>query len=120
MRTSAGFRLDGVQPDGCAWTREAEIVVNCLWEGRLALDHQLGVIPRRKWVYRLKYRLLGELSRNLIGLPSFTMVLGSVWRYRRLSVSTGLHVLVSRLHEGVVHHPHASASLGKRLQWRGR
>ncbi len=24
------------------------------------------------------------------------------------------------LHEGVVHHPHASASLGKRLQWRGR
>jgi hypothetical protein len=76
VRTSAGFRVEGVQADGSGWTREAGIVVNCLWEGRLALDHQMGLIPRRKWVYRLKYRLLGELSRNLVGLPSFTMVLG--------------------------------------------
>jgi len=76
MRTSAGFRVEGVHVDGFAWTREAHIVVNCLWEGRLALDHQMGVIPRRKWVYRLKYRLLGELSSNLAGLPSLTMVLG--------------------------------------------
>jgi hypothetical protein len=76
VRTPAGFRVDGMRTDGSAWTREAGIVVNCLWEGRLALDHQMGVIPRRNWVYRLKYRLLGELSRSLVGLPSLTMVLG--------------------------------------------
>jgi hypothetical protein len=76
VRTSAGFRVSGVRSDGSAWTREAGLVVNCLWEGRLELDRQMGVIPQRNWVYRLKYRLLGELSRNLVGLPSFTMVLG--------------------------------------------
>jgi len=76
VRTPFGFRVHGVQPDSCSWTREAGMVVNCLWEGRLELDHQLGVIPQRKWVYRLKYRMLGELSRNLAGLPSLTMVLG--------------------------------------------
>jgi hypothetical protein len=76
VRTSAGFRVRGVQADGEPWTREAEIVVNCLWDGRLELDQQVGLLPRHKWVYRLKYRLLGELSRSLSGLPSFTMVLG--------------------------------------------
>jgi hypothetical protein len=76
MRTSSGFRIQGVRADGSAWTCEAGMVVNCLWEGRLELDEQMGVLPKRKWVYRLRYRLLGQLSPELAGLPSFTIVLG--------------------------------------------
>lgn len=77
MRTPHGFRVEGARADGSGWTRKAGIVVNCLWEGRLRLDRQMGVIPQRRWVYRLKYRVLGELPVNLARLPSLTMVLGS-------------------------------------------
>jgi glycine/D-amino acid oxidase-like deaminating enzyme len=76
VRTSNGFRVTGTHTDGSEWTREAGIVVNCLWEGRLELDQQMGVLPQRKWVYRLKYRLLGELPQSLVHVPSLTMVLG--------------------------------------------
>jgi hypothetical protein len=77
VRTPLGFRVEGVDIDGSVWTREVGAVVNCLWEGRLALDQQMGVVPPRRWVYRLKYRLLGELPYNLGHWPSFTVVLGS-------------------------------------------
>jgi hypothetical protein len=75
-RTAAGFRLDGMRVDGGIWHREADLVVNCLWEGRLAIDRQLGLVPARPWVYRLKYRLLGRLPARLGALPSLTLVLG--------------------------------------------
>jgi len=58
------------------WRRDADLVVNCTWDGRLALDRELGIVPRRKWVYRLKYRLLGELPAALADLPSLSIVLG--------------------------------------------
>ena len=75
-RASAGFRVEGEAADGSPWKREADAVVNCLWEGRLKLDQQMGLMPRRDWVYRLKYRLLGHLPQTLAGLPSLTLVLG--------------------------------------------
>jgi hypothetical protein len=75
-RTTSGFRVGGAGPEGTSWTREADIVVNCLWEGRLKLDEQMGLLPRRPWVYRLKLRLFGELPKHLASLPSLTMVLG--------------------------------------------
>jgi glycine/D-amino acid oxidase-like deaminating enzyme len=76
-RTAAGFRVGGVNCGGEAWGCEAGIVVNCLWEGRLALDEKMGLVPDRKWVYRLKYRLLGDLPKRLASAPSLTCVLGS-------------------------------------------
>lgn len=75
-RSAGGFRIEGATVDGRAWKQDASIVVNCLWEGRLAIDRQLGLLPNRSWVHRLKYRLLGELPRRLSGLPSLTFVLG--------------------------------------------
>lgn len=75
-RTSDGFRVEGVNSERSKWDRSAEIVVNCLWEGRLKIDQLLGITPARKWVYRLKHRLLGELPRSLSALPSLTLVLG--------------------------------------------
>jgi hypothetical protein len=75
-RTPHGFRVEGSRADGRTWDRYADIVVNCLWDGRLKLDEHMGISPQRKWVYRLKYRLLGTLPRTLASLPSMTIVLG--------------------------------------------
>jgi glycine/D-amino acid oxidase-like deaminating enzyme len=75
-RTAHGFRVEGSRADGMTWDRHADIVVNCLWDGRLKLDEHMGIRPERKWVYRLKYRLLGTLPREFEGMPSLTVVLG--------------------------------------------
>jgi glycine/D-amino acid oxidase-like deaminating enzyme len=76
VRTPGGFRVSGVTVDGEAWQREAGVVLNCLWDGRLKLDRELGLVPTRRWVYRLKYRLLGSLPPALHNLPSLSVVLG--------------------------------------------
>lgn len=75
-RTSAGFRVEAADAEGKTVHLEADAVVNCLWEGRLAVDRHLGLVPKRPWVYRLKYRLLGHLTPKLRDLPSLTLVLG--------------------------------------------
>jgi hypothetical protein len=76
-RAGSTFAVAGRTVDGIPWTRSADIVVNCLWTGRLAIDEQLGLRPRRAWVYRLKYRVLADLPAGMAGaLPSMTIVLG--------------------------------------------
>jgi len=76
VRHGAGFDVRGVTADGTSWTIHTDIVVNCLWEGRLAIDRQLGLLPSRPWVHRLKARMLGRLPPELHELPSLTMMCG--------------------------------------------
>lgn len=73
---SQGFSIAGITVDGAQWQHQVDMVVNCLWEGRLKIDQQLGILPKRSWVYRLKYRVLVELPEALSSLPSLTFVLG--------------------------------------------
>ena len=75
-RTGEGFAVEGVGRESTAWTLESDAVVNCLWEGRLKIDKEMGIEPNRPWVYRLKFRVLGELPQHLEGLPSLSLVLG--------------------------------------------
>jgi glycine/D-amino acid oxidase-like deaminating enzyme len=75
-RVSGGFRVAGTRSDGTCWMLRPEAVVNCLWEGRLAIDRQLGLLPNRPWVHRLKCRLLGRLPPELADLPSLTLMCG--------------------------------------------
>lgn len=75
-RTPLGFSVEGLTTTGERWQRKADILVNCLWEGRLQLDESMGIKPDRPWVYRLKYRVMGALPRSLANLPSLTFVLG--------------------------------------------
>ena len=56
---------------------DSGILVNCLWESRLHFDGQLGIHPDRKWVYRLKHRILGKAPSHIASLDSFTCVLGA-------------------------------------------
>jgi hypothetical protein len=75
-RTSYGFSVTGKRGDNSNWSLHSPVVVNCLWENRLYIDRQLGLEPGRKWVYRLKNRILGVLPPQMAALESFTCVLG--------------------------------------------
>ncbi len=83
---SSGFAISGIDAEQKPWRITSDIVINCLWENRLAIDSQLGILPNRPWVYRLKYRLLGELPPELAILPSMTLVVGP---YGDIVVSPG-------------------------------
>ncbi len=76
-RRAHGFSVAGVEGGGESWRLAADAVVNCLWEGRLKIDAEMGMAPQQPWTYRLKYRVLGRLPRALADLPSLTLVLGS-------------------------------------------
>jgi len=72
-----GWKAVGMaRSDRSSWQATGDIVVNCLWDGRLQVDRTVGLLPDRPWVHRLKYRLIGRLPRRLQGLPSMTFVLG--------------------------------------------
>jgi hypothetical protein len=75
-RKSHGFAVTGRTRAGHPWRRDAGCVVNALWDGRLAIDAQLGLRPSRTWVYRFKHRVLARTPPALVGLPSMTVVLG--------------------------------------------
>lgn len=75
-RREHGFTATGRTRGGERWHRDGAYVVNALWTGRLAIDAQLGLQPGRRWVYRLKHRVVGRTPRPLAGLPSITFVLG--------------------------------------------
>ncbi len=85
-RRAGGFCASGTRADGSSWSKSADLVINCLWEGRLQIDRQLGIQSPHSQVMRLKYRLLGELPPALEGMPSVTMVLG---RYGDIVVHPG-------------------------------
>ena len=75
-RTTHGFLVDGAASNGTPWSMPADAVVNCLWDGRYAIDREMGLPLPESWVYRLKYRVLGMLPLALKHIPSLTMVLG--------------------------------------------
>ena len=75
-RRSGGYRVSGRRSDGTPWSLDARVVANCLWEDRIRIDAQVGPAPARRWVHRLKYRLVGTTPAPLTGLPSYTFVLG--------------------------------------------
>jgi hypothetical protein len=72
-----GWKAIGVAlSDQSPWHGAGDVVVNCLWDGRLQVDRSVDLVPDRPWVHRLKYRVLGRLPERLKGLPSMTFVLG--------------------------------------------
>lgn len=51
-------------------------VVNALWDGRLAIDATLGLVPQRPWLWRVKHFLRVRAPGHGAALPSATIVLG--------------------------------------------
>jgi hypothetical protein len=75
-RTAGGFAIEGTRVDGSTWRDTGPIVVNCLWQHRIAMDAHLGIGAEHPWLLRLKYRVLGDLPGAAGALPSMTFVLG--------------------------------------------
>jgi hypothetical protein len=63
-----------VRTGDSAVRHRADIVVNCLWDGRLAIDRSIGIEPSRPWTYRLKYGVHGRAGDT--PPPTTTFVLG--------------------------------------------
>lgn len=71
-----GFRISGKTQDGKPWEMHKPLVVNALWQGRLEIDSQLGIVPNRPWVHRLKYRVFARMPESLREMQSLSMALG--------------------------------------------
>jgi glycine/D-amino acid oxidase-like deaminating enzyme len=75
-RCGEGFQVRAIDSNGVRQRLSADAVVNCLWDGRLATDRELGIVAGRQHVYRLKYRVLAELPPALGHIPALSFVLG--------------------------------------------
>jgi hypothetical protein len=76
-KTSYGYSVTGNNALSKKWSLDCGLLINCLWENRLLFDQQLGIETSRKWVYRLKNRILGKAPSSIGALNSFTCVLGA-------------------------------------------
>ncbi|MGK2946931.1 MAG: FAD-dependent oxidoreductase [Acidimicrobiales bacterium] len=74
QRTGAGFLVEG-RHGGAEVSWPADVVVNCLWDGRLAVDASLDLVPSRPWVFRLKRCVEGRLPEGA-AVSSVTFALG--------------------------------------------
>jgi glycine/D-amino acid oxidase-like deaminating enzyme len=55
-------------------------VINAMWEDRLRIDAQLGIIPQRSWLHRYKHAVHLSGIKNP-SIPCSTLVLGSFGDY---------------------------------------
>lgn len=51
-------------------------VINCSWDGRVALDATVGIQPPAPWCFRMKYFGSAKVPDDWPALPSTTIVLG--------------------------------------------
>jgi glycine/D-amino acid oxidase-like deaminating enzyme len=51
-------------------------VVNALWEGRLAVDATLGIVPKRPWLHRLRYGVMLRAPPGARLPPTTTIIHG--------------------------------------------
>lgn len=74
-RRAQTFDITGANPYG-TWTSNADIVVNCLWEGQQRIDQALGFSVQTDWITRVKYGFLMKSIPELAGLPSLIITHG--------------------------------------------
>lgn len=75
-RAPHGFKVTATNGDGTVMTRCADAVINCLWEGRLAVDATMGVPSPRSCFYRLKYAVNATMDPRRAKRLTTTFVLG--------------------------------------------
>ncbi len=75
-RRSEGMAVSCADPERAVVTHHADLVVNCLWHGRLAVDETMGITAGRPCLYRLKYAVHGTLPAAPSPRASVTLVLG--------------------------------------------
>jgi glycine/D-amino acid oxidase-like deaminating enzyme len=77
--TGVSIQTNGVEIEytrqGANSKRFYDTVVNALWDGRLALDHQVGLVEKAPWVYRLKHAIFLKTTSETMS-PSVTIIQG--------------------------------------------
>jgi 2-polyprenyl-6-methoxyphenol hydroxylase-like FAD-dependent oxidoreductase len=74
-RRPESFSVTCRTPSGAA-THRADVVVNCMWDGRLVVDETMGVAPPHPWNYRLKYGVHARVRPGCSPIPTVTFALG--------------------------------------------
>lgn len=83
-KVGADFEVSYSDPSQGAATERYEVVVNCLWEDRLRIDHQVGLPIPANYSHRLKYIFTGHCERpEHADDRSLTLVLGPYGDYVR-------------------------------------
>jgi glycine/D-amino acid oxidase-like deaminating enzyme len=75
-RNSQGFAVEATNHEGGIHTWHTDTVVNCLWDGRLAIDATMGIQAERTCLYRLKYAVNARLKVPPIHNITTTFALG--------------------------------------------
>jgi hypothetical protein len=74
-RTGRGFKVFGVDHTG-TWNSSADVVINCLWEGKHRIDETLGLNHDPEWITRVKYGFVLQSKRELDHRPSLIVTHG--------------------------------------------
>lgn len=61
-RDASGFVVGGANADGERWSEPADVVVNCLWDGRAAIDASIGLPEEGALVHRRRVGLVGRCA----------------------------------------------------------
>ena len=71
------FVVSLASADGNRFDDTYRCIVNALWGGRLAIDAGIGLLPRRRWLYRYKFGIRLRLRPGTRLPPTCTLVHGS-------------------------------------------
>lgn len=75
-RISNGFIVETHSEDKDIRQLESDLVVNCLWEGKMALDKEMGIKVEKDCNLRFRYGIIMKTPPSLQGLASFVMMQG--------------------------------------------
>jgi len=80
-KTPNGFIVEIHSEDGDIQQLESDVVFNCLWEGRMALDKKIGIEVEKDYNLRFKHGIIIKPPAALRGLPSLTIIQGPYGDY---------------------------------------
>jgi len=75
-RTHHSFMVETHSEDDGIQQHESDVVFNCLWEGRMALDKEMGIQIEKGYNIRLRYGIFMKMPPSLQGLPTFVVIQG--------------------------------------------
>jgi len=75
-RTPNGFMVETHSENDGIRQLESDVVFNCLWEGRMALDKEMGIQIEKDYNIRLRYGIYMKMPPSLQGLPTFVVIQG--------------------------------------------
>ena len=80
-KTRSGFIVETCSNNDTSKKHESDFVFNCLWEGRISLDKEMGIKIQKGYNFRFKHGIITKPQASLSGLDSFTILQGPYGDY---------------------------------------